>query len=923
MNNRGEAGPYGEAIVDDSELKKQSLYLGMLFRSTPNSTLILDKDGYIDHCSDAFLRLANIGDSNAIKGMHYSEFYEIIGNREFVESAKQRFKDIQHHHEPIETELRIAFPGSDGMRSYTIHSIPFLDEGCFVGEQVLFYDTTALKLAESNEYTRVMINAAPQPCSLWDANASILDCNRAMLDIIGLAQKPGKLSTERFFGNIPDIQPGGARTEDKMKAVIGAALKSGYERSEWMLSTYAGEPLPIEATFVRVPWQDSHRVVIYATDLREIEADRREAREAEERMHIMLDTMPFSCTFWDKNGNLIDCNRKAVEHFDCEDKQEYADSFYILSPKYQPDGRHSAEKAKTVIREAYEKGQKNFIWEHVTAKGEPLPVEVHLHRVKWKDEYRVVGYTRDIRKIRTLEDELIHMSSLVEASPSPAMYVKSDKSIAYMNPSVLDVSGFTTDEVLANGLSTMFDEEGLGRLAERYAPNLPGRDRFNFEMDMICKDGKRLSFLFSAFTIVSRAGVEDLGLTAMNITDMKRMQKELIAAKLYAEQYSRAKSNFISRMSHEMRTPLNVIIGMTGMVETADDDRRKYCVEKINDSSVHLLNMIDDILDMAKIDLGRFELFAKECSFNEIVRSVADAISPLAENKKQMFSIRSDESIPDLIIVDEGRLRQVLVRLLSNAVKFTPEGGAIGLSAKRSGDAGGKCAIRFEVQDTGIGISAERRERLWGIFEQEDDGITRAHNGMGMGLSVSKRIIELMGGDIWVESECGKGSLFVCTIEVDAADRDPASPADVQVLCENADSDADFSDCRILIVDDMEMNREIIMALLEETGAEMDGAENGAQAVQMFFENAYDLVLMDLHMPVMDGFEATRRIRASGLPRAESVSIIAVTADTGGDVVADCLDAGMNGHTGKPVTREALIKALSRHLVGNSAQNSA
>jgi PAS domain S-box-containing protein len=947
MGAREEREPCGAPTSNDAEATKQSLYLEMLLRYTPNSVLILDKDGRIDYCSDAFLRLANMRDNNAIRGMLYSEFYEMIGNREFVEAANQRFMDVHISHKPIETELRIAFPGGDGIRSYTIHSIPFFDGGgCFVGEKVLFYDTTAVKLAESNEYTRVMMNAAPQPCSLWDANGNILDCNRPMLDIIGLAQRPDKFSTERFLGNVPDIQPDGVRTIDKVSTVIGAAMKSGYERSEWMLSAYdTGEFLPIEATVVRVPWQDSYRVVVYATDLREVEARRREARETEERMRIMLDSMPLSCTFWDADGNLIDCNKKALEHFDCKNKQEYANNFFTLSPKYQPDGELSEKKAKALIRDTYENGQNNFVWEHITAKGHPLPVEVHMQRVKWEDTYRVIGYTRDMRKIRTLEDELIHMSSLVAASPNLAMYVKSDRSIAYMNPAVPDVSGFTEDEILSNGLAAIFDREKLDYLTDRYAPRLPERNRFDFEMDMICKNEKRLSFLVSVFTIISRDDTTDMGLTAIDITDMKRMREELVEAKLHAEQYSRAKSNFISRMSHEMRTPLNAITGMSGMVETADDARRKYCVEKINESAGRLLGMIDDVLDMAKIDLGHFELFAGECSFSDIMRSAVAAVSPLAEGKRQVFSAAADESIPDLLIVDGRRLRQVLVRLLSNAVKFTPENGEVRLSAKRLGDAcgkGGKCKIQFEVQDSGMGISAERRERLWDIFEQEDDGITRAHDGMGMGLSISKRIIELMGGDIWVESEYGKGSLFVCTIEAEAV-QSGASPQpdakfsgakrsdaklsdancpDVEFSGEDALSGADFSDCRILVVDDMEMNREIIMALLEGTGAAMDGAEDGSQAVRMFSENAYDLVLMDLHMPVMDGFETARHIRASGSPRAGSVRIIAVTADTGGDVAAACMDAGMNGHMGKPVAYEALIKAMSKQLPRNPARNS-
>jgi PAS domain S-box-containing protein len=905
------------ASMGGAESDKAELYLRLQLKNTLNKVLILNEAGCIEYCSDSFLRLSGFEDSAPLKGLHCSAFFEIIGNHILAESAAQSFQNLRKDRKYITSDVRIAFPGAGGTRAYSIQYIPLMDDENFVGAQMLFYDITELKRSESDEYTRIMLEATPIACILWDADGNIVDCNQEMLRMVGIAQRPDSFDTERFFKTVPLYQPDGSPTAHMIRRVIHSVLKTGYERVEWMFRTYKGESLPMESTVVRVPWQDSYRVAAYCYDLREIKEGQRKMRESEERVQIMLDSLPISCTFWDKEGHLIDCNRTAIEFFECESKQEYLDKFYTLSPEYQPDGLLSVSKAKAIIREAYEKGYKSFKWEHVTAKGNPLPGEIYLRRVKWKDEYRVAGYLRDMRAVRTLENDLVRMSSVLEVSPNLALYVGADRQIEYLNPSVSRVSGFSSEELLADGLNLIFDEEDILRLEEAYSPYEPDKQRFDIEMGLICKNGEKRTLLASVFTIVSPDGTPDMGITARDITEIKRIQKELMEAKLHAEQYSRAKSNFLSRMSHEMRTPLNVITGMTDIAETADDSRRKYCLDKIDESANRLLSMIDDILDMAKIDMGTFGLFEEECGFREILRSTVAEISPLAAEKKLAFSVEADENIPERLVTDKRRLRQVMTRLLSNAVKFTPENGAISLSAKRLEDVEGKCAIRIEVADTGIGISPEQQEHLWEAFEQADSGTTRTHGGAGVSLAIVKRFIEMMDGDIRVESECGKGSLFVCTIGVDGQIPALSQPEDAIHYFE--ETHPDFSDRRILIVDDIEINREIIIALLEDSGATLDSASNGAEALNKFSESVYDLVLMDLHMPVMDGFEAARRIRMSGLPGAEAVRIIAVTADTGGDVINRCFAAGMNGHTGKPITYEALMRTLTRHLTRKSA----
>jgi signal transduction histidine kinase len=302
-----------------------------------------------------------------------------------------------------------------------------------------------------------------------------------------------------------------------------------------------------------------------------------------------------------------------------------------------------------------------------------------------------------------------------------------------------------------------------------------------------------------------------------------------------AEYYNKAKSDFLSRMSHEMRTPMNAIMGMTGIARTADNhDRRMNSLDKIDESSRHLLSLIDNILDMAKIDAGNFELAPQKFSFKKTVEQILADISARAEAKKQNFTFNIDPAIPDSLIADEHRLGQVLFHLLSNGIKFTPEGGSIHFSASpsqkgstpqegsipeegRADSDGETCVIRFEVKDSGIGISDEVKARLGNAFEQMDNSITRVHGGTGLGLAISKRIVQMMDGSIEVESEPDRGARFICTVrvKVDSVTAPGAANTAQGDAAAGAEAGAFSLEGRhILVVDDVEINRDIVFALL-------------------------------------------------------------------------------------------------------------
>jgi len=527
-----------------------------------------------------------------------------------------------------------------------------------------------------------------------------------------------------------------------------------------------------------------------------------------------------------------------------------------------------------------------------------------------------------------------------------------------------------------------------------------------------------------------------------DITKFEQMTKQ----QTEAESAARAKSAFLANMSHEMRTPMNAIIGMTAIGKSSTAlDRKDYCFAKIEDASTHLLGVINDILDMSKIEAGKFELSPEEFNFEKMIQRVVNVVNFRIDEKQQKFTVNIDHAIPQTLIADNQRLAQVIINLLGNAVKFTPEHGSIKLDTRFLGEKDGLCGIEVSVRDTGIGISAEQQKYLFNSFQQAETNTTRRFGGTGLGLAISKSIVEMMGGKIELRSEPGNGSVFTFNIKTKkggqkkrrllseginrdnlrilAVDDDPdvlthfkkiaqhlgvscdtaASGEEALKLTENdsyniyfidwkmPDMDGitltrqlkalpsgsgnsvaimisavewsviedearkagvdrflskplfpstiadvihnclgiDYSDeeekteidglfagrC-LLLAEDVEINREIVMTLFEPTMLEIDCAENGVQAVRKFSEtpDKYDLIFMDVQMPEMDGYEATRRIRAINLPKAKNIPIIAMTANVFKEDIEKCLDAGMNDHVGKPLNFDEILDKLRNYF---------
>ena len=394
---------------------------------------------------------------------------------------------------------------------------------------------------------------------------------------------------------------------------------------------------------------------------------------------------------------------------------------------------------------------------------------------------------------------------------------------------------------------------------------------------------------------------------------------QLTNARIEAEDANRAKSEFLSNMSHEMRTPMNAIIGMTTIAQSAKElERKNYCLGKIESASVHLLGVINNILDMSKIEARKFDLSVSKFELAKMLRSVIDVITFRMEEKEHAFNVIIDPKVPKILIGDDQRISQVLSNLLSNAVKFTPEGGIITLNIDYlEEDDDDNCIIRFEVIDTGIGISEEQQSRLFDSFAQAESSISRRFGGTGLGLSISKNIVELMGGRIWVHSEPDKGSTFTFVINAKRGiDHTEDGQPGISKKSLEPGHDGCFTGRRILLAEDVEINREIVLAMLENTELIIDCANNGLLAVELFQNDpdSYEMIFMDIQMPEMDGIAATQSIRALELPKAKMIPIVAMTANVFREDIEKYHEVGMNDHLGKPLNFSDVLHVLHKYL---------
>ncbi|MDR2596739.1 MAG: response regulator [Treponema sp.] len=535
----------------------------------------------------------------------------------------------------------------------------------------------------------------------------------------------------------------------------------------------------------------------------------------------------------------------------------------------------------------------------------------------------VYEYVRYIKE-RWLVQQDKYLNMVFDNSPDIIMLIDKDKHLLYCARFFLEKVGLKSfDEIHKTNYSDIFSRfmhtDQLSELITFFRTSKEEMNPITFERTIdLGNDGNPRHYEIHFTPMSDKNNVFQGAFVIFH--DMT----EILEAKERTEQASRAKSNFLANMSHEIRTPLNAIIGMTHIAKDSKDPARKdYCLDKVETASVHLLGIINDILDMSKIEEDRFELSYTEFNFSAMIQRIVSIFEFRLGEKKQKLNVYQASSVPSMIITDEQRLVQVITNLISNSIKFTPEGGSIALSIRRLEEPLSQndksCTLEINVTDTGIGIPVEQQSKLFNSFVQVDSSIARKFGGTGLGLAISKKIVELMQGKIMIESEENKGASFTFTIRAEIPETS-VSPAKIPAGEPVSEKLPDYHNKRILLAEDVEINREIVITVLEPLGIEIIEAEDGKKAYDLFRANpgSFDLIFMDIHMPGIDGYEASRLIRAFEAEhpgRSNGVPIIAMTANVFKEDVEHCLAAGMNDHIGKPLAFDALVAILKKYLL--------
>ena len=529
--------------------------------------------------------------------------------------------------------------------------------------------------------------------------------------------------------------------------------------------------------------------------------------------------------------------------------------------------------------------------------------------------YLLIGTDNTARKLveeeqkksdQRLRDQQFYTRSLIEANIDAIMTTDPSGIITDVNKQMEALTDCTRDELIGAPFKSYFTDPERAEAAIKLV--LSEKSVTDYELTARARDGKQTVVSYNATTFYDRnRTLQGVFAAARDVTERKRVEAELQQAKAAAESASRTKSEFLASMSHEIRTPMNAIMGIADLLaKTALSPEQGKYVQIFRRAGDNLLNLINDILDLSKVEASQLELEQTGFSLHDHLEKVMEMVATRANEKGLALVCEIAPGVPNDLVGDPTRLRQVLLNLLGNAIKFT-ESGEVSLRVTEDGNFAVPTALRFAVADTGIGIPSEKLGRVFERFTQADSSTTRRFGGSGLGLTISRRLVELMGGRIWVESGVGKGSVFSFAVpfEIWPSTNRPA------LITVGADPEAQLPALRILLAEDSADNCTITMAYLEDTPYQVDIAETGAIACEKFTSGHYDLVLMDRQMPVMDGLTATRSIRAwEQANDRPPTPIIALTASALKGDREMCLAAGCTAFLTKPIKQEVLLQAI-------------
>jgi PAS domain S-box-containing protein len=529
--------------------------------------------------------------------------------------------------------------------------------------------------------------------------------------------------------------------------------------------------------------------------------------------------------------------------------------------------------------------------------------------------YLLIGTDNTARKLveaeqrkldQRLRDQQFYTRSLIESNIDALMTTDPAGIITDVNKQMEALTGCTRDELIGAPFKSYFTDPARAEAGIKLV--LSQKKVTDYELTACARDGKQTVVSYNATTFYDRGRtLQGVFASARDVTERKRFEAELQAAKAVAESASKTKSDFLASMSHEIRTPMNAIIGIAHLLaQTPLSPVQDKYVQIFRRAGDNLLHLVNDILDLSKVEAAQLDLERTPFALGELLGIVQEMVAVRAQEKKLSLVFHVAPGVPSHLVGDPARLRQVLINLLGNAVKFT-EAGEVSLRVGLDTDSTVPGGLLFTVTDTGIGIPAEKLQAVFERFTQADSSTTRSYGGTGLGLTISKSLVEVMGGRIWVESVLGKGSVFSFGLQLEVW----AGPTPAALVPADSAPELPLPALRILLVEDSADNRTITLAYLQDTPYRVDVAENGASACEKFAAGVYDLVLMDRQMPIMDGLAATRAIRKWELTNGRAPTpIIALTAAALKGDREKCIAAGCTAFLTKPIQQEVLLQAI-------------
>ena len=813
--------------------------------------------------------------------------------------------------EGYDLELRLVSATRGERRVITRAGTEIGEDGRPIALFGVFQDVTDIvrtqeRLERSEALFREMSETATDIIARYAPDGTFLYLSPSVETIMGY--RPEEMIGRRCAEFIPPEDT--ARVEAIVQAYLKAGPGATAPRYEYRANRKDGTTIWLEAS-PRAMWDETGRKVIefhdHVRDITERKAAERAQAEMVATLGMAEQLAGVGCWKLDVATGAVTWSDE-VYRIHGKTRQTFDPSFDDAVACYHPDDRHVVTE---VCARAIETGEGGgFQLRLIREDGEERIVtsECRPERGEVGTTTALFGVFQDVtdrvRSHQRIEASEARYRLLADRASDIIVTYGVDGLIRYISPSVEPATGRTPDSLIGQSITSLIWHEDIQVMAEMFkasarngADALPGGVIYRAEG----ADGSLRSFEARTTLIRDESGrVVEFQDVVRDVTETKRLEAELIAARDVAEAAARVKSEFLANMSHELRTPLTSVIGFSGLLQDSPDlpETERRHADRIATASEALLSVINDILDYSKLEAEAVSLDAAAFDPAATARGAAAMVETQCQAKGVTLKVEIDD-LPSGILGDQGRFRQVTLNFLSNAVKFTVSG-EIRLDVRRCGG-----QLRVAVSDSGIGIASDKIAALFERFTQADASTTRVYGGTGLGLAISRRLIELMGGVIGVDSRPGEGSTFWFEIPLVEAEGPAEAAVDEVILLAPG--------TRILLADDAPANRELLRIILSAWGVELDAVCDGAEAVEAASKGDYDLILMDVHMPVMDGMDAARAIRALNGARA-SVPILALTANVQPEQIEACARAGMDGHVGKPIHMGDLIGAIASAL---------